>query len=229
MITVIKPDYCWPETTLKMFPFLTEHLERCGRICYKSENKITETSANRFVETIRKSGHESVLEHASVTAIVTCSRACSHQLVRHRIAAYSQESQRYCNYGSGALLVICPPQIGLPPGEYTSMGRMICQDRSVLILSTRQERWIHQIESAYQEYRDELNVGIRPEDARYVLPNATKAELAVTYNLRQWRHVFQERALNKSAQWEIREVFQGILTDLAIRIPAVFNDLEKLI
>jgi len=101
--------------------------------------------------------------------------------------------------------------------------------RSVLILSTRQERWIHQIESAYQEYRDELNVGIRPEDARYVLPNATKAELAVTYNLRQWRHVFQERALNKSAQWEIREVFQGILTDLAIRIPAVFNDLEKLI
>lgn len=245
MITVIEPYYYWPETTIAMFPFIMEHIERCGRICYKSEDLITEDSAEQFVKKICRNRHESVLEHAAVTAIVVCSRACSHQLVRHRIAAYSQESQRYCNYGKvDSLKVICPPSIGIEPAHYraeewtSGLGwdltkndkcfdvsrNMSEQDR---LTFERQRQWIVQTECAYSEYKAELAEGVPPGDARYVLPNATKTELAVTFNLRQWRHVFQERALNRHAQWEIRGIFSSILYSLKRKLPAVFNDLEE--
>ncbi len=224
MITVVEPNYYWPETAVSMFPSLAEHVERCGRVCYKSEGRIKPGSADQLIATLCKSGHESVLEHATVTTIIICSRACSHQLVRHRIAAYSQESQRFCTY-KNRLLVVCPPSIGLEPGDYESYGRLIRP--SSWNLTSRQESWIHQIEAAYQEYRDECAEGIKPEDARYVLPNATKTELAVTYNLRQWRHVFKERALNHHAQWEIRGIFSSILNDMRMKLPAVFDDLEN--
>lgn len=245
MITVIEPHYYWPETTVKMFPFLMEHIERCGRICYKSEDLITGGSAEQFVSKICRNRHESVLEHCTVTAIIVCSRACSHQLVRHRIAAYSQESQRYCNYGKvDSLKVICPPGIGVVPGNYeaeewsTGLDWDITKDDKYFGVSRgmaeqdrlnfeRQRQWIIQVDCAYSEYKAELAEGIQPGDARYVLPNATKTELAVTFNLRQWRHVFQERALNRHAQWEIRRIFSDILHDLKNHFPAVFNDLEE--
>lgn len=233
MIEVIKPTYYWPETTVQMLPFLVSHVERCGRICYKSEDKITEDSADKFVRNICRNRHESVLEHATVTAIIVCSRACSHQLVRHRIAAYSQESQRYCNYGKvDSLKVICPPSIGLFPGNYESCyyGNKFpttCCDGQAVIFNPRQTAWIHQVDGAYQEYKNELSLGVKSEDARYVLPNATKTELAVTFNLRQWRHVFQERALNSHAQWEIKSIFLAILANLQIYFPAVFDDLRE--
>ena len=241
MITIIKPHFYWPETTVKMFPYIMEHIERCGRICYKSEDKITDDSADRFVGKICRNRHESVLEHCTVTAIVVCSRACSHQLVRHRIAAYSQESQRFCDYGKkSSLQVICPQSIDIGPGDYdaeewtTSLGWDIRKDGSRFnqMMKTgrdfeRQRQWIINVDCAYSEYKAELTEGVPPGDARYVLPNATKTELAVTFNLRQWRHVFQERALNQHAQWEIRGIFSAILADLKERLPAVFCDLEK--
>lgn len=238
MITVIEPYFYWPETTLSMFPFLMEHIERCGRVCYKSEDRITPGSAERFISTICRNRHESVLEHCSVTAIVVCSRACSHQLVRHRIAAYSQESMRYVNYGKhDSLKVICPESIGLEPGDYHTMYQENCDTNTSLRLAwkngilleegARQIDWAIQIDNAYNEYKSELVGGVKPEDARYVLPNATKTELAVTFNLRMWRHIFEMRALNKHAQWEIRGIFSNILDDLKERLPAVFCDLEE--
>jgi thymidylate synthase (FAD) len=232
MITIIEPHYYWPETTEAAFPRMVEHLERCGRICYKSEDLITEDSANKFVEKICRNRHESVLEHCVATAIVVCSRACSHQLVRHRIAAYSQESQRFCDYGKkSSLQVICPPSIGIEPGDYgaehfENIGLLVCKNSKAWKGSTKQEQWIWQVDGAYSEYLAEVKEGIPPGDARFVLPNACKTELAVTFNLRQWRHVFQERALNKHAQWEIRGIFSAILEDLKVRLPAVFSDLE---
>lgn len=217
MIEIIKPGFYWPETTVKILPHVLEHIEQCGRICYKSEANITEGSAEKFIRKIIKSGHESVLEHVSLTAIVVCSRSCSHQLVRHRIAAYSQESQRYCNYGNGnSLKIICPPSIGLGPGKYLAISSTN---------SIKQNHWLDCICRAYDEYLCELDNGVKPEDARYVLPNATKTELAVTFNVRQWRHVFRERALNTHAQWEIRSIFTDILNDIKIKLPALFGDL----
>lgn len=230
MIEVVQPTYYWPETTLRMFSLLVEHLERCGRVCYKSEDRITDGSAAKFVRSICRNRHESVLEHSVVTAIVICSRACSHQLVRHRIAAYSQESQRYVNYGKQpSLKVICPLSIDLQTGTYFWEDAWFRYREGPvlpdLIEGARRTSWLNTIKHCYDEYEEELREGIKPEDARYVLPNATKTELAVTFNLRQWRHVFCERALNKHAQWEIRMIFSAILADLAARMPAVFDDL----
>jgi thymidylate synthase (FAD) len=220
MITVVEPRFYWPETT--RFDGILQHIERCGRICYKSESRLTEDSSERFVKMIRQSGHESVLEHVSLTAIVVCSRACSHQLVRHRISAFSQESMRFCNYGkSEHLQVVCPPSIGLDPGYYDSLYELNIHSD----LNSRQLSWLKLQHDSYMEYLDELANGILPEDARYSLTNATKTELATTFDLRQWRHVFKERALNKHAQWEIRNIFSGILADLKTRIPVVFDDL----
>ncbi|MHC4188378.1 MAG: FAD-dependent thymidylate synthase [Planctomycetota bacterium] len=235
MITIIEPHYYWPETTLKMLPLFMEHIERCGRICYKSEDLITNDSAAKFVEKICRNRHESVLEHCTATAIVVCSRACSHQLVRHRIAAYSQESQRYCDYGKkSSLQVICPESIGISPGDYDARYVDNCglvvqrggQEDYQRFLTPKQQHWLWEVDCAYSEYKAEVAEGIAAGDARYVLPNATKTEIAVTFNLRQWRHVFQERALNKHAQWEIRGIFSAILADLKERLPAVFCDLE---
>ena len=236
MITIIEPHFYWPETTLSMFPFMMKHIERCGRICYKSEDLITEDSAGRFVEKICRNRHESVLEHCSVTAIVVCSRACSHQLVRHRIAAYSQESQRYCDYGKkSSLQVICPKGIGIEPGDYDTKnyGGHWCVWKNGTKWSmeqvadfTHQAQWLLQVDGAYSEYKTELKEGVKPEDARYVLPNATKTELAVTYNLRQWRHFFKTRC-DRHTQWEIRDIATSILNDLKKRLPSVFSDLGE--
>ena len=123
---------------------------------------------------------------------------------------------RYVNYGKRGLQVICPPSIGLPVGEYGGVPES-CTDR--------QANWLITIHRCYQEYLDEVKEGVKPEDARFVLPNACKTELVATYNLRTWRHVIQERGLNKHAQWEIRGIFSSILGDLYARLPCMFDDL----
>lgn len=219
MITVVKPTWEWLSLSESKMDGIVRHLEECGRTCYRSEDRITAVSADKFVRKICRNNHESVLEHESLTARIVCSRACSHQLVRHRIAAYSQESMRYCNYGKRGLMVICPPSIGVPVGDY-SMYYMYDT------LTRRQQDWVKAVDFAYEEYQRELQEGVRPEDARFILPNATKTEVVATYNLRMWRHVFKERALNSHAQWEIRDVFADILANLAWRLPSVFGDLQ---
>jgi len=225
MITVVEPTWRWSDLALATFPDLTAHLEKCGKTCYKSEKSITDDSADKFVEKICRSQHESVLEHATLTAHIQCSRACSHQLVRHRLAAYSQESMRFCNYGKRGLQVICPPSIGIEPGEYDWVASDVLHT-SLAPLTIRQCNWVCGREKAYREYLDLLAGGIPPEDARFSLPIATKTELAVTLNLRMWRHVIKDRALNPKAQWEIRGIFSGIYEDLVKRLPAVFCDLK---
>ena len=224
MITVVKPNWCWSDFSYNTFPHITTHLEKCGRTCYRSEKSITEGSADKFVEKICRNKHESVLEHATLTAHIQCSRACSHQLVRTRLASYSQESMRVCNY-KGGLQVICPPSIGVPPGKYGwCLGR---KHTSLAPLNARQYNWVWGREQTHQEYLDLLESGVPPEDARFSLPIATKTELAVTLNLRMWRHVIRDRALNPKAQWEIRGIFSGIYEDLVGRLPAVFRDLKE--
>jgi thymidylate synthase (FAD) len=225
MITIVEPTWRWSDFSNSTFPDITKHLEECGRKCYRSEDRITEGSAEKFVEKICRIQHESVLEHATLTAFIQCSRACSHQLVRHRLAAYSQESMRFCNYGKRGLQVICPPSIGIEPGRYyATTSRM----PSLIPLNTRQRYWVSNREQVYQEYLELLDVGVPPEDARFSLPIATKTELAVTLNLRMWRHVIRDRALNPKAQWEIRGIFNGIYESLKEKLPAVFGDLVPL-
>jgi thymidylate synthase (FAD) len=216
MIEVVEPTFYWPETTCAMFDYLLPHVERCGRICYKSEAKITDKSALKFVENICRNRHESVLEHSSLTAIMIGSRAFSHQLVRHRIGAYSQESMRFVNYGKvDALKVICPKTIGIPAGTYGQYS---------VLEDTRQVNWLAHQEACYTEYLRELQDGIPAEDARYSLPISCKTEVAVTYNLRQWRHFLRIRT-DRHAQWEIRDIATDICKQLKRDMPAVFCDI----
>lgn len=205
---------------------IMKFLEKCGRTCYKSEGLITDDSADRFVEKICQKNHESVLEHVNITARFICSRACSHQLVRHRIAAYSQESQRYVNYKKKGYQVICPPGIGVEPGEYTaewSHGDVLIFKNCSWVRDDL--NWLATMARAFKEYEFLLDNCYPPEDARYVLPNACKTEIVATYNLRTWRHIFRERALNKHAQWEIKSLMTGLLHEMRVALPVIFGDL----
>lgn len=219
MITVIKPNWEWMPLSEWKMDKIVKHLEECGRNCYKSEARITDNSADKFVRKICRNHHLSVLEHECLTARIVCSRACSHQLVRHRIGSYSQASMRYINYDKRGLKVICPPSIGIPPGEYSKWHYY--ND-----LSKRQNEWVNVLDSAYWEYKKALEDKVRPEDARFLLPHATETSVVVTYNMSMWRHVIEERGLNKHAQWEIRDIFYDIYSQLKQRLPAVFEDLE---
>lgn len=187
---------------------LLAHLERCGRTCYKSEDRITKDSAERFIKGIVRSGHESVLEHVSVTVRFVVDRGVSHELVRHRIASFSQESTRYCNYGK--------------TGEITFIKPIdLCKNVKAY------DEWMYSCLQAEEAYLNMLKEGCPPEIARAVLPNSVKAEVVMTANLREWRHFFKLRALgtNGKPHPQMLEVTIPLLEEFKKRIPAVFDDL----
>ena len=220
-VQIVKPKakLITPEEWFEKIPWLVEY---CGRLSHKSEGRMAEGSADPFIRKVaRRLGHESITEHMVITYHVWCDRSCSHQLVRHRLAAYTQESQRYCSYAKGGanlLHVILPPSIGDLPE-----GTIIREDHEYA--SPALHVWADSTLNSYKDYLFLIDQKIPPEDARSVLHNATKTELAVTFNLRMWRHVFEQRALNRHAQWQIRSVFSDILQDLARRLPMFFDDL----
>ena len=237
-------------TSLSEIQDFPEKIEIAGRTCYKSEEKITEKSKYLFVQKILDSGHESVLEHCSITVRFVGTRSMSHQLVRHRIGAYSQESQRYCNYGkSDALVVIPPPSVqdfvtvnrgarifcspfGL--GETVADIYYVehqCDGQDVDIKKIPRGSlfwdWAFSTLIAYFSYKKLLASRVRPEDAREVLPNCTKTEVVTTYNLRQWRHFFKLRC-DKHAQWQIRELAMDCLRIFGNNLPSVFGDIADI-
>lgn len=187
-----------PETTI----------EFAGRICYRSEMKQTLESAMKFITARVREGHESILEHASVTFFVEgISRSCSHQLVRHRLASYSQESQRYVDMSENVGFVV-PPSIAN------------ADDPEVLAL------YLDALDAAGDAYDELRSMGVRKEDARFVLPNATQTSIVVTMNFRELRHFFEVR-LNKAAQWEIRKLALAMLELVYEISPSTFGDLYK--
>lgn len=182
---------------------ILKFLERCGRVCYKSECKITPDSAKKFVSTLLKSKHESVIEHFSFTVRFICDRGVSHEIVRHRLASYSQESTRYCDYGkSGEIQVIKP--IGL-------------KDEKALCL------WETAIEEAEYAYTTLRELGISPQIARSVLPNALKTELVMTANLREWRHFFRMRCA-PDAHPQMRQITIPLLKECRQMLPVIFEE-----
>lgn len=184
-------------------------IERCGRVCYKSEDKITETSAQAFVGNIIKRGHEAVLEHASVTVKFTVDRGVSHEIVRHRLAAYCQESTRYCNYSKDGF------------GRQVTFIQPHFLDRG----TRGWELWVLACEQAEKAYFDLLNWGRSPQEARAVLPNSLKTEVVMTANLREWRHFFKLRTA-PAAHPQMREVTIPLLRRMQELIPVVFDDIK---
>lgn len=191
---------------------ILKKIERCGRVCYKSESRITDESCIQFVKSILKSGHESVIEHFSFSVRFICDRGVSHEIVRHRIASYSQESTRYCNYGNsdGGCTFI------LPFFFDTGMGE---QSNSFVF-----DSWKRSCETAEREYLKLLGYGATPQEARSVLPNSLKTEIIMTANLREWRHFFKLRTA-KAAHPQMREVAIPLLEELKTLIPVIFDDI----
>lgn len=186
-----------------------KRIEQCGRVCYKSEGQITEGSAPRFVETLIKRGHEAVLEHCSFTVKFVCDRGVSHEIVRHRMASYCQESTRYCNYGKGDF-----------------NGEIIVIEPSYLIKGTAAyDAWKAACEATEQAYFDLLNWGLSPQEARAVLPNSLKTEVVMTANIREWRHILKLRC-SKAAHPQMREVATQFLKELQEKIPVLFDDID---
>lgn len=195
------------------------HIEGCGRTCYKSENRITDGSAEAFVRQIIKSGHESVLEHVSITVKFTCDRGISHEIVRHRIAGYSQESTRYCNYTADKF-----------GNEITVIRPVFFNDENIgyqrVPLNERYKIWYESCVNAERAYFALLAAGAKPEEARDVLPTSTKTEVVMTANLREWRHFLKLRT-SKAAHPQMREVAELLLIQLQELIPVVFDDIQK--
>lgn len=196
-----KIEYVSPEA-LKL-------IELAGRTCYKSEEKITESSAFDFVQMVLKRGHESVIEHSIMTVRFVCDRGVSHELVRHRLAAYSQESTRYCNYSKN------------------KFGSYITVIHPMTILPDTDEWWLWQtaMENAEDSYFKMIRAGVRPEIARGVLPNDLKTEVVMTANFREWRHVFKLRC-SSAAHPHIRALMKGLLIEAASAVPVIFEDLH---
>jgi len=204
---IIQPSVTIETPAEQIKGYLAE-LERFGRVCHKSEDAITDGSAEAFVSKyLIEMGHESVMEHCHVTARFVLDRSASHQLVRHRIGSFSQESQRFCDYSSDGIQVICPPTIQENPEAF--------------------EQWKKSVEELEANYRTLLEANIPPEDARSVLPNCTKTEVVATFNLRMWRHIFEQRALNPRAQWQIRNLMADLLKQMNKLIPVLFQDLQQ--
>ena len=190
-------------------------LEKIGRVCYKSEDYIKEGSAEKFLQGIVKRGHESVIEHESITVRVTCDRGVTHEIVRHRIASYSQESTRYCNYTNDKFgnQISC---IDIATGfEYDLNDE---NDRK------KYEIWNNAMNAAEQYYFQMIEAGAKPEEARSILPNSLKTEIVMTMNLREWRHFIRLRA-SKRAHPQIREITEMIRKEFAERYPVFFEDL----
>lgn len=188
---------------------MLKHIEQCGRVCYKSEDKITDTSAEQFVANIIKRGHEAVLEHCSFTVKFICDRGVSHEIVRHRLASYCQESTRYCNYskeGFGQEITVIEPC-------YLERG------------SNTYYLWKDACEWCEERYFCMLEEGCTPQEARAALPNSLKTEVVMTANIREWRHFFKLRC-DKAAHPQMREVAIMLLNMCKEKVPILFDDLE---
>lgn len=189
-------------------------IERAGRVCYKSENKIKRDSAKTFIRNILKRGHESVIEHVSVTVRVICDRGVSHEIVRHRIASYSQESTRYCNYADdkfgNEITVVMP-----------CFFEFIFDEKDDYKYSV----WYNACKRAEDAYNILISKGASPQEARSVLPNSLKTEMFITMNLREWRHFFKLRC-SPAAHPQMRQIANMILNQFKQRFPLFVEDIE---
>lgn len=191
---------------------ILKKIERVARVCYKSEDKTGENTAEKLVAALIKSGHEAMLEHYSFSVLFTVDRGVSHELVRHRLASFAQESTRYCNYSKDGfgneIRVIKPCYLEEGTDQYID--------------------WKSSVRISEDHYFELLDKGCTPQEARAVLPNSLKTDIVVTANLREWRHILKLRAAGTTGKPhpQMTEVMIPLLKDLKSKIPVVFDDIE---
>lgn len=198
-------------------------IERAARTCYKSESKITDDSAEKLVQTLYKSGHHAMLEFGFMTVKFITDRGVTHELVRHRLCSFAQESTRYVNYKTGVEFirpvwvdkvilgefVIIQKQARLVAGHDLFQGELI---------------WVNSMIQSEQNYKELIENGWRPEQARSVLPNSLKTEIVIQANFREWIHIFSLRC-NKTAHPQIRELMLSLLKEVQPKVPVIFDEI----
>ena len=192
------------------YEMILRKIEGIGRVCYKSEDNIKEGSSELFINKIIKSGHESVIEHESISVRVVCDRGVSHEIVRHRIASYSQESTRYCNYSK--------QKFG---NELTFIKPIFWKEGSDEYII-----WENEMKNTEQAYMRLISLGAKPQEARSILPNSLKTEIVMTMNLREWRHFFKLRT-SVAAHPQMREIASMILKEFKQTMPLFFEDINS--
>lgn len=190
---------------------ILKHIERCARVCYKSEDRITDGSAEKMVAALIRSGHEAMLEHYSFTVKFICDRGIANELVRHRIASFAQESSRYCCYAKdkfGKELTFINPCFWEPDSDNYA-------------------RWFHEMDESEKTYLAMIESGATPEQARDILPTSIKTEIVMTANLREFRHFFKLRAegVTGKPHPQMLEITIPLLKELKQKIPVVFDDI----
>lgn len=206
--SILRPDLDNPNSAKKIY----QTIELAGRTCYKSYDQITDESAERFVRAIVKNGHEAILEHVSMTVVFTVDRGVSHELVRHRLASYAQESTRYCNYSQNKF-----------GNEITVIRPCYLDDNSTGKFNT----WSRAMVDCENAYFMMLKQGCTPQEARAVLPNSLKTEVVMTANMREWRHFLKLRAAGETGKPhpQMLEVAVPLLNELRLKLPAIFDDI----
>jgi len=190
---------------------ILKHIEKIARTCYRSEDKITkdDASARQIIATLIKLGHEAMIEHYNVSVRFICDVGFYKDLTRHRIASFAIESTRYCNYSKGKfgeeLVMIKPVHIAEGSPEYDIWYKCMCD-----------------IEKSYMEM---AKIGCRPDQLRMLLPHSTKAEVNITANLREWRHIFKLRGA-KTAHPTIVHLIRPLLKEFQQKIPVIFDDIN---
>ena len=187
---------------------ILKRIEAAGRLCYKSEDKITDDSANVFVKKIIQSGHYSVIEHVSCSVQFICDRGVTHEIVRHRLASYSQESTRYANYSKNKF-----------NNEITVIRPCFWKDSDPQYIL-----WLESMRQAENAYLSLISSGASAQQARSVLPNSLKTEIIVSCNLREWRHIFELRC-SANAHPQMREIMLPLLLEMHTMVPVIFEDL----
>lgn len=187
-----------------------KRLELIGRVCYKSESRITDDSAANFIAGVIKRGHESIIEHVSLTFKIICDRGVSHEIVRHRLASYTQASTRYCNYASDKF------------GNELTFIKPCFWRRNIPLYTI----WYEMMSAVETMYLQMTRQGAKPEQARSILPNSLATELFMTANLREWRHFLKLRTA-KDAHPQMREIALMIQNILADKLPVIFGGNEN--
>ena len=200
-----------------------KHIEKIARVCYKSESLISEDgeSAKKLVTNLIKAGHGAMLEHSTLAVKFTVDRGVSHELVRHRIASFAQESTRYVNYSKekfGNEINVIDIFKGM---QLDTKMKQLDSNQILLIL----QEWIASMEDAERHYMKMIELGATPQIARSVLPNSTKTEIVITANYREWRNFFKLRTA-PAAHPQMREVTIPLLQELKTKIPIIFDDIE---
>lgn len=213
---IIKQSWSFEEPIMDGEMILAK-IERAGRTCYKSEDKITPESARKFVANCIKSGHHSVIEHHNITVRIITDRGVTHEIVRHRLASYSQESTRYCSYNQekfGKEITVILPVWFYDDSEPEDSSRR-----------AQYNLWAQMMRQAETGYFALLSSGQTAQEARSVLPNSLKTEIVMTANVREFRHFFTLRASPKSHP-QMVALAQDMLRGFRAAVPVLFDDIH---